>query len=504
MDVQGIGGAALKLFERIPDRLFSPLASTNRREFWSLLCHLHRRRFGPDAPLPPSYGFIQREVVQDIEDHIRYSPSWQPEEGEDSTTSLGQRASNCFHRLLEAGWLRTEKYGLAQTVSMAPPVSQMLTLLIEFAEKDPVFVSGKIRSIDALISKILRGEEGGDVLREAAEQCRNLLIYIRNTGTNVRDLMTLIATEETTAEYARQFFHKYVERVFIGDYKELRTQEHPLSRRPQILEAVEELSTQPGHRKRLLDWYVTRLAGGNETQAEAAFERDLQRLEELNRIEEYLERLDDEVRSANKRALIVLQYRLQSIRPIDDLLRQAIDGLLASGLKGGFEGPWESLPRVFAPDALIAATRLAQPRKETPSHPPSALRTVVLSEHTRAINSLVRRAQERRRITPAKLRAYAESALGENAMVNSRDLPVGSIEELRAYQSFNSLATALKSKIATSILQARRQISGIDVIYEEKSSEQGTEDGSDDHPFLIAPPFNISLRKRPSPAEKKD
>src|SRR5690606_41079482 len=60
-------------------------------------------------------------------------------------------------------------------------------------------------------------------------------------------------------------------------------------------------------------------------------------LEDLNRVEEYLERLDDEVRSAIKRALIVLQYRLQSIRPIDDLLRNAIDGLLTSGLEGGFE-----------------------------------------------------------------------------------------------------------------------------------------------------------------------
>jgi len=496
MDVYGVGGAALKLFEKIPDRLFSPLASANRHEFWSLLCYLYRHRFGPDAPLPPSYGFIQRELVQDIEDHIRYAPSWQPEEGESPDTTLSQRASNYFHRLLQAGWFRTEKYGLAQTVSMAPPVSQMLTLLIEFAETGPVFVSGKIRSIDAIISKVLRGEDGGDLFREAAEQCRNLLVYIRNTGTNVRDLMASIVTQETTAEYARKFFREYVEQVFIGDYKELRTQEQPLSRRSQILQAVEELSTRQEHRNRLMDWYYSRLANGDKAKAEAAFERDLRRLEELNRIEEYLERLDDEIRSANKRAFIVLQYRLQSIRPIDDLLRQAIDGLVASGLEGGFEGPWESLPQIFAPDALVAVTRLAQPRKETQKHPPSALRQAVLSEHTRAVGNLVRRAQERRRITPAKLRDYAKSALGENTNVSSHDLPVGSIEEIRAYQSFNSLATALKSKIVTSAMQARRQIPGLDVICDEE--------GTCDHPFLVAQSFEIRLRKSPFPAEKKN
>ena len=495
MDVHGLGGVGSKLFERIPDRLFSPLASPNRHEFWSLLCYLYRRRFGPDAPLPPSHGFVQREILQDVEDHIRYAPKWQPEEGDDPDLSLDQRASNYFRRLLQAGWFRTEKYGLAQTISMAPPVSQMLTLLIDFADKDPVFVSGKIRSIDALITEVLNEDGGGDLFREAAEQCRNLLIYIRTTGTNVRDLMASISTQETTAEYARKFFRDYVVNMFIGDYKELRTQEHPLSKRPQILQAVEELSTRPEHRTRLMDWYTTRLANGDQAKADAAFERDLRRLEELNRVEEYLERLDDEVRSANKRALIVLQYRLQSIRPIDDLLRQAIDGLLARGLDDGFEGPQDTWPQVFAPDGLLSASRLAQQRKENQRPPPSALRQAVLSEHTRAVGNLVRRAQERRRITPAKLRAYAKSALGQHDKVSSQDLPVGSIEDLRAYQSFNSLATALKSKIASSAMQARRQIPGLDVIYDEE--------GSSEHPYLVAQSFEIRLRK-PSPADKKD
>ena len=36
------------------DRLFAPLASANRFQYWSLLCVLHAKRFGPEAPLPPS------------------------------------------------------------------------------------------------------------------------------------------------------------------------------------------------------------------------------------------------------------------------------------------------------------------------------------------------------------------------------------------------------------------------------------------------------------------
>lgn len=497
MDVRALAAENGNLLTRVPDRLFSPLASANRHGYWSLLSSLHRRRFGPDAPLPPSYGFLQRDIIQDILDHIEFAPAWQPEEGEEPDTPLNIRASGYFHRLVESGWLRTERYGLANTVSMPPAVSQLLSLLINFADTGPVFVSGKIRSIDTAIRDVLRGEAGGDLFKEAAEQCRNLLMHIRNTGTNVRDFMSAIASQETTAEYVRKFFREYVEQVFIGDYKELRTQEHPLSRRPQILAAVEELSERQEHRQRLLDWYVTRLAHGDRAKGEAAFERDVSRLNELTRIEEYLERLDDEIRSANKRALVVLHYRLRTIRPIDDLLRQAIDGLLAGGLEDDFPGPWENRPRIFAPDVLIGGQRLAQPRKETPRQPPSPLRQTVLSEHARAIGNLVRRAQERRRITPAKLRAYAALALGEQTQLDSSELPVGSIEEMRAYQTFASLAASLNSGIPGMAMRARSQIPGLDVRYEE-------DDAVADHPLLISKPFKLSRRKRPTQAEKKD
>ncbi len=474
--------ASVALFQRIPDRLFSPLASANRYGYWALLCQLHRRRFGPDAPLPPSYGFLQREITQEIEDHLKYADEWQPEEGEQHDTPLNIRAIGVFNRLIETGWFRLEKYGVEKTINMAPAVGQLLTNLISFAETGPVFVSGKIRSIDAAVSQVLKGEASGDLLREAAEQCRNLLVYIRNTGTNVRDLMSVIGNQVNTAQYVRSFFQDYIQQVFIGDYQELRTREHPLAKRQQILEAVEEIDTQPEHRQRLLEWYVNRLAGGDATRAQAAFQRDLQRLYELSRIEEYLDRLDDEIRNANKRALAFLEYKLRAIRPIDNLLRQAMDGLLAS--------PLAHIPPVFGPDVLIGGQRLAQPRKETPRLDPSPLRQIIISERTRAIGNLMRRARERRTITPAKLRDYAANALEGKTTVLSAVLPMTSIEESRAYQVLTSTVMAMNSSSTRLVLEARSAAPGVELRYSETMDYE--------HPLLISKPFEMSWRKRPN------
>ena len=108
MAVPSVTPASMALFQRIPERLFGPLASQNRHGYWSLLCHLHRRRFGPDAPLPPSYGFLQREITQEIEDHLKYADEWQPESGDQPDTPLNIRAIGIFNRLVEAGWFRLE------------------------------------------------------------------------------------------------------------------------------------------------------------------------------------------------------------------------------------------------------------------------------------------------------------------------------------------------------------------------------------------------------------
>ncbi|WP_315139322.1 Wadjet anti-phage system protein JetA family protein [Achromobacter marplatensis] len=480
MAVPGITPASMALFQRVPDRLFGPLASQNRHGYWALLCHLHRRRFGPDAPLPPSYGFLQREITQEIEDHLKYADEWQPETDDQPDTPLNVRALGIFNRMLDAGWFRLEKYGLEKTVSMAPAVAQLLTQLITFAETGPLFVSGKIRSIDAAVAQVHSGDAGGDLLREAAEQCRNLLVHIRNTGTTVRDLMAVIGAQPSTAQYVRTFFQDYIQQVFIGDYQELRTREHPLSKRQRILDAVSDIDNQPELRGQLLDWYVNRLCNGNDEKGQAAFQRDLQRLYELDRIEEYLERLDEEIRSANRRALAFLEYKLRAIRPIDNLLRQTLDRLIAN--------PDAAAAPVFPPDALMSGARLAQPRKEVSRIAPTPLRTVVISDRTRAINNLARRAQERRTITPMKLRAYADKVLETSAVVNSDALPCGSIEDLRAFQVLTGVAMATNSGIPRLEMEGRASAPGIELRY--------TSDEAAEHPHLSSKPFKLSWRKR--------
>lgn len=431
-----LGGAAAELlFTRLPDKLFSPLASTNRRQYWILLCALFQRRFGGDAPLPPSEGFTNREMTRDIEEVLFQIDDWENEDGEDAATPLNIRANNVLQRLLESGWLRIDRHGIDRRISMAPAVAHFLSRLISFAETGPLFVAGKIRSIEANVKHALEDGEG-DSLLEAADQSRALLEHIRNTGTSVRDLMETLTPDLTTAEYARTFFTSYIEEIFIGDYKDLRTKNHPLSRRMDILEKVELLATSAEARARLLAWYASKRSNGDATRAARLFERDLDRLRELTRIDEYLARLDAEIRRANRRALSFLDYRIRSLRPLDDLIDAAISATLTK--EGDIPGP-------FAPGHLVGPEGLAEPRRVKARMPSDTLRKALPSERDIARVRLMMRAREARSVTVVKLVSFINHNGNDRTSIPGRDLTVESIEDICAYQSLAALSMSMSS-----------------------------------------------------------
>ncbi len=476
--------AATLLFERLPDRLFAPLSSANRHRYWALLCRLHEKRFGPDAPLPPSQGFSVREIAHDIEDELLTQDIWETEEGYSPETPLNIRAIQVFHRFEEAGWFRLEKFGVEKRVTMRPTVNQFLTMLVSFAETGPIFLSGKIRSIDLNIQQVVEGKADGDTLSETAEQARHLLEHVRNTGTNVRDIMDALSAETTTAEYVRRFFSDYIEQVFIGDYRELRTKEHPLSRRQQIIRAVEELSSTEAHRARLITWYETKRCAGDRHKAEILFEKDVHRLLELNRIGEYLDRLDDEIRRANRRALAYLDYRLRSLRPVDHLVKQAIATALAGNL------PVVSDP--FPPGDMISGDRLAEPRKAIDRAPPSSLRRQRPSDAQVARSHIMLRAREARSVTPPKLAEFVVGRLAGAAQVRSDKLELSTIADVRAYQTLAGLGLAMSSDSRRLQLAATAMAKGFRVTLVDDTEPEGT--------LIAGRPFTIERRK--APAEK--
>ncbi len=482
--------ASLALFKRLPDQIFAPLGSPNRLLYWSVLCALYHHRFGPDAPIPPSYGYLLHDIHKFIENYITYEDDWTPEDNEPPETALNVRAMAIFRRLHEAGWFRIERYGMERTVTMRPAVGQFLAELIKFAERGPIFVSGKIRLIADSLSYVATSEAGkttGENLREAANLSRELIEHIRNTGTNVRDLIDALDPDLPTSQYVRAFFQDYIVQMFIGDYRELRTREHPLSRRRQIIETAEAISLDVERRAALVTWYAQYLANGNRMDAETIMERDLARVCELSRIEEYLDRLDDELRRANRKALAVLDYRIRSVRPLDALIRSAIANVATM--------PDRGVPGILASGPLMGSMRLFEPRIVVERPRASPLRKPVFSPREIAHARLMQRAREARSVTVIKLSAYVASALDGREQTSNDKLPLSSVEELRAYQTLQTVSMAQGSGSVRLARDSR--------ILARTFDATPTGENEVAHPYISGRPFLIRPRRIKRAAAKR-
>lgn len=420
------------LFTILPSGIFSPLASANRQHYWRLLTQLYRDRFGPDAPMPPSVGFQRREIVADLERYLLTDDPWEADDGDAPDASINARAMAIYDRFRDSGWLRQERVGAREMASMPPIIERLLSELIEFAERGPTFLSAKIQAVELQLRHVLDGNGGGDTLDEAAATARQLLSFVASLGVQVRDVMAELSQAASTAAFARTLFDQYVAKLFVGDYAQLRSTDHPLTRRTAILAMVQDLRAGPRHAQ-LLDWYKQHLSGGDAERAAERLNRSLRRLAEIDRVDEYLGRLDDDIRQANRRALAYLDYRLRAPDKLDVLLQRACRAVQQADER--------ALRLPVAGGALMHEERLRPPRAAPTSIPRSANQTRPPTPEQIARMRLLQRMKRARLVLPADLRAYVAQHWGDGPTLNADALPVATIPQMRAYQTLLTLAT---------------------------------------------------------------
>lgn len=419
------------LFAVVPAGIFGPLASPNRQNYWALLCRLFDEFFGPDAPVPPSHGFQRREITAALERYLLADDPWEDEDGQAPDAPLNVRASAIHDRFRAAGWLRQERIGAREMVTMPRMVAELLSALVEFSEQGPTFVRAKMGSIESQLQKVADGRIDGGILDEAADQARRLLVSLASMSLQVRDLMPELSKAETTAQFARQWFERYVGQLFIGDYAELHRADHPMARRSSILAMVQQLDA-GAPREALLGWYREHVSGGDEARAQQRLSRSLNRLRELERIDEYLTRLDEDIRQANRRALAFLDYRLRASDKLDVLLRRACRGVLSVAE--------DALRLPVAPGPLMDETRLRPPHRKPAPIPRSANATTPPTPEQLARLSLLRRMKRARLVNAEDMARYVGRHLQHGATIESAQLAIASIEDLRAYQTLLTLA----------------------------------------------------------------
>ena len=421
------------LMDVLPPDLFRPLSSANREHNWRLLTFLYDRFFGMEADFPPAAGWTRRDIQSAIEMLIEHDDPWDEDDERDSNPN--QRANRYLRRLIESGWMLEEQVGLAQILSMPPMVSKFMETLVSFIEQSvsPPEAGAKMRSIEAALQRVFSSPQPGADLDEAALQARQLVGAMSAMGLRVREVMRALTADVTTAQALKRIFDDYITKTYIADYAELTGADHPLARKSAVMQLVNELALGE-QRTRLIAWYAVHRTGGSQRLAEDRFDRTVRRLRDLNRIQDFLERLEDDLRRMNRRMLALIDYRLHAPSHLEVRLKRAIAGVQSCDDT--------AIPAPAAPGQILSGSLLYKPRRRRILLPIQADRVQKMTPEQEARMRLRMRARDARRVQSKDLLVYLSRVMGERLQIMASEMPIESIKDFRVVQTLASLAHA--------------------------------------------------------------
>lgn len=426
----------MNLFDRLPSGLFGALTGKNNRRTWDLLVRLSERYFGPESVPPFPDGYLHEQIVKEIERFL-LDAGWEEESIETPpvATPLSIQANQLLARLVETGWLMEERVGLRRFVSMRPVVARFFDTVQQFVTEGPQLFGGNVLLVYNQLKSVAqdpKAQAGGFV--SAAQLCVRLINSLSATTLRVRDLMRELTLEGETPVFVKRFFSEHISELYVRDFKQLRTENHPLRLRYEIIELVNNVVQEGPSRSALLAGYAE-LPGNRPGEEEEQLERDVQRFRRLLDVEKFLDRMDRVMDAATQRAIAYLGYRLKASERIEEVLADTVRAVIAVGETGlSMDG------RLLTPPAILGEGRLRLPVEPPPKPRRTPLRKREMTTHERAMQMLRKAMITHRDTTPAAIRRYVEAYVSRGKTVEASNLPVQEVEDAVSFLVLSRLA----------------------------------------------------------------
>lgn len=425
----------MNIFDKLPQSLFAPLTGKNNRRAWSMIERLYGTFFAPDRIPTYTEGYLSSEITKDIERFL-LDANWDSEESDAALTPLNAQASQIYRRLVDSGWFVEEKIGHVDYVNMRPMIVRFIETMMQLVNDGPQLLGGSILMVYNQIKNVPedpRGQASGFIA--AAKSCGQLINTMSSMTMRVRDLMEELSRENATTVFVKRFFGEHISEFYIRDFRLLRTQEHPLRLRHEIIETVYSIVHRPESREALMQGYREQL-GASDEDIEEQLERDVKKFMKLHDVEIYLERMDRTIDTATKRAMALLNYRLKASERLESVIRDVASALNRADSAGVLPGS-----SLLSPMPLIGDYMMRMPSQERQKPARTSMKKREISVEEKARRMLRRLMIAHRDATPAAMKRYVEKHIPKGASVNAVDLPVTGVDDAVAYLVLARLAS---------------------------------------------------------------
>lgn len=422
-----------QLFDRVPERLFSPLSGGNRRIYASLILDLYPLFFDQiHADVFPSKETVRHEIEERL---AAMSFAWQDEEDK---LSIQDKDYNypaiAYRRLLDSGWFEEENEGYQIRVAVPPAVGTLWSSLMEITRPDQVFYGGIVLSIFNNVQKAIdEPEEQVLAMRQAAQEARRFLQHLNTMIYGLKGLLGDISEFSDHRKILSHFFDDFVERILVQDYKRLKTRNNPFRYRQQILSLIRNLEYDVDKKKRLVDGFMAQTGTEDSEKAWQAINSDIDKLRGVfEQVDGHLDRVDRYRSKVERRVADTVRY-LDKSQPgmathIAGLLKAMAPFVaeIADELEPAFDLPLIDVLPIGA-QSLRDAPRTRIPPEPRPLN--SQFIDPAIQERQKALRAYL----DKRRIDPKRLGSYLERQMSDKSSITGKELSIHGVEDFIAF-----------------------------------------------------------------------
>jgi hypothetical protein len=428
------------LFGTVPSGLFRIFAGKARYFFADLLTHLADDPFGQAGEIA-----TRKRVYDALSEYIdrtgraAVADSLAEDGGQ---AALGQSYLTAYNRLIETGWLVEYRDRYRRVVDFDPAARLVLHTLLDIQKGRVRSYGGAVLNVLTLLQSVEADPVGKALnVREAALAARGFMNHLRTVAGTMRRVEALVMAQPNAAALIRRFVSEFIEAEVVQDYRNLHARESPYRFRGLIIETGEKLLEDEEALAAIgRGWKI----GGIARSATVAREAIIADLRETIRvfaaIDDHVHDIETTTFRIERRMTNVVRFSDRMATVSTDRILRALELLGTSGLDVHDEIDarahiqLESLPFASAQLYSPPRKRRAPVERVVEYRPPDP----ALIRYLHAIDAFELRVG----VTPDRLSAYVERALGDKSEAAPDDFPMVSVDDFLLFERLHQVGLA--------------------------------------------------------------
>lgn len=223
----------INIFEIVPDKFFTPLASPNKAIYMRIISLVYIL-----VQNGLSYGIEREILVDEIEDYLDSAECNIISDEEEQIINNREKASFLIRKLIDCGWIYPEATNdYKQIINIQDYAIVILESFLKIVNKESLEYQGNIISIYAMLYS---NEKPGIVIKQSFDSTKGIISGLKTLNANIKKYMDRLTKQKTPEEIMEEFFGNYTKEVIDKAYHRLKTSENVSKYRPRIIEKLTE------------------------------------------------------------------------------------------------------------------------------------------------------------------------------------------------------------------------------------------------------------------------